>query len=118
MTSAITILPTHHPEGSYEAARGALRAEGRTAGEALDALTALLASEPATHVVIVQAQRPDTFFGAAEQARLEVLMQRFHDAQAGRGSLSDADRAELEQLIDAELEASGERAQALADALR
>ena len=94
MASVITILPPRHPEGSYEVARGTLRAEGRTAGEALDALTAPLTSEPATHVIIVQAQRPNPFFGAAEQAHLEVLMQHFHEAQAGRDSLSDAERAD------------------------
>ncbi len=116
--SAITILPTHQPEGSYEAARGPLRAKGRTAGEALDALTALLEPETATHVVIVQSQRPDPFFGAAEQARLKALMQHFHDAQASQTSLSETDQTELTKLVDAELEASGERARALADALR
>ncbi len=114
---AITILPTHQPEGPYEAARGTLRAKGRTAGEALDALTALLEPEAATHVVIVQAQRPDRFFGAAEQIRLEALMRRFRDAQAGGEPLGEAERAELERLVDMELEASGRRAEALADAL-
>ena len=99
---AITILPTHQPEGSYEATQGTLRAKGRTAGEALDALTALLEPEAAAHLVIVQAQRPDRFFGA----------------QAGGEPLGEAEEAELEKLIDAELEASEERAKALADALR
>ena len=115
---AITILPTHQPEGSYEAAQGTLSAKGRTAGEALDALTALLEPETAAHVVIVQSQRPDRFFGAAERARLETLMQRFHDAQASGEPLSEAERVKLKQLIDAELDASGERAKALTDALR
>lgn len=115
---AITILPTHQPEGPYEATRGTLRAKGRTAGEALDALTALLEPGAAAHVVIVQAQRPDPFFGAAERSRLETLMRRFHDAQAGGDPLSEAEEAELERLVDAELEASEERARALADALR
>ena len=116
--NAITIVPTHHPEGSFEAAQGTLSAQGRTAGEALDALTALLEKEPSTHVVIVQSGRPDRFFGVAERARLEVLMGRFHDEETGKDVLSDAERAELERLIDAELEASEKRAQALADALR
>ena len=115
--SAITILPTHQPEASFEAAQGKLSAQGRTAGEALDALTALLET-PTTHVVIVQSQRPDRFFGAAEQARLKTLMQRFQTAQAGEASLSDAEREELEALVNAELEAAAARAQELADALR
>ena len=113
--SAITILPTHQPEGSFVAAQGTLSARGRTAGEALDALTALLEPEAAAHVVIVQAQRPDRFFGAAERVRLEALMRRFHDAQADGESLGEADQAELERLVDMELEASGRRAEALAD---
>lgn len=115
---AITILPTHQPEESYEAAQGTLSARGRTAGEALDALTALLEPETATHVVVVQAQRPDRFFGATERARLEALMRRFHDAQASGEPLGEAEQAELERLIDAELDASEERARALTDALR
>ena len=69
-------------------------------------------------MVIVQAQRPDHFFGAAERARLEALMRRFHAAQAGGEPLGETERAELERLIDAELEASEARAKALADALR
>ena len=113
---AITILPTHQPEESYEAAQGTLSARGRTAGEALDALTALL--EPETHVVVVQAQRPDRFFGATERARLEALMRRFHDAQASGEPLGEAEQAELERLIDVELDASEERARALTNALR
>ena len=58
------------------------------------------------------------FFGATERARLEVLMRRFHDEGAGKDALSSAERAELGGLIDAELEASGERARTLANALR
>ena len=114
---AITILPTHQSEAFFEAAQGELSAKGRTAGEALDALTALLGT-PTTHVVIVQAQRPDRFFGAAEQTRLKTLMQRFQNAQEGEASLSDAEREELEALIDAELEAAEARARELASALR
>lgn len=114
--NAITILPTHQPEESYEAAQGTLRARGRTAGEALDALTALL--EPETHVVVVQAQLPDRFFGATERARLEALMRRFHDVQASGAPLGEVEQVELERLIDAELDASEERARALTDALR
>ena len=114
---AITILPTRYPEASFEAAQGELSAKGRTAGEALDALTALLGTS-ATHVVIVQSQRPDRFFGAAERARLQILMQRFQATQAPGTSLNGAEREELESLINAELEASAAHAQELADALR
>ena len=44
-------------------------------------------------------------------------MRRFHDAQADGESLGEADQAELERLVDMELEVSGRRAEALADAL-
>lgn len=71
---AITILPTHQPEASYETEQGTLSAKGRIAGEALDALTALLEPEPAAHVVIVRAQRPDRFFQRTWwRANLELL---------------------------------------------
>ena len=68
--------------------------------------------------MIVQAQRSDRFFGVAERVRLETLMRHFHDAQASGEPLSEADQAELEKLINAELDASGERAKALTDALQ
>ena len=49
---------------------GKAQSVGRTAGEALDALTAQLADEETGTLVVVQQMRPDRFFTEAQVARL------------------------------------------------
>jgi hypothetical protein len=91
---------------------------GRTAGEALDALTALLEPADAGTLVVVQQMQPDQFFTALQISRLQELMNRHRDAaEASEAALSPAEEAELRALIDAELLASTSRSAALADAL-
>ena len=60
---------------------GSKHAEGKTAGEALDALTAQLPADEASTLVIVQSLRPDHFFTAPQQERLAVLMARWRTAR-------------------------------------
>ena len=116
----IAILPVPAEQGdlSYHAIAGSKHAEGKTAGEALDALTAQLSADEASTLVIVQSLRPDEFFTAAQQEQLTALMARWRTARDQGGALSDNEQAELEELIEAELRASGARAAALANALR
>ena len=96
---------------------GSKHAEGKTAGEALDALTAQLPADEASTLVIVQSLRPDHFFTAPQQERLAVLMARWRTARDQGATLPTDEHTELEALIDAELQASAARAAALADAL-
>lgn len=113
---AILPIPTEQGHLSYHAVAGAKHAEGKTAGEALDALTALLSADEASTLVIVQSLRPDRFFTAAQQERLAALMARWRMARDRGNTLPVAEQAELEALINAELRASEARAAALANA--
>lgn len=104
--TTITILP--EKTDSYRAFSRDKEAEGRTVGEALDALTAQLADEENGTLVIVQHLKADKFFDQAQQTRLTALMERRRD-----GNLSTAEREELERLVEAELEGARLRAVAL-----
>jgi hypothetical protein len=117
MTS-IAILPVPGKQGgvAFEAVAGTQRSEGRTAGEALDALTAQFPEDTGSTVVVVQYGRPDRFFTAAQQQRLAELMERWRSARDRGEVLEEAEQAELDALIDAELAGSGARAAAMADA--
>ncbi len=110
----VAILPELSAEGKvlYRAVAGARQAVAKSAGAALDALTAQLPAEEAGTLVVIQNHRPDRFFTAEQQKRLEELMRRWRAARHEGSSLSFADQAELNALVDAEVQASGERAMA------
>jgi hypothetical protein len=114
---AILPIPTEEGDFSYHAIAGAKDAEGKTAGEALDALTAQLSADEASTLVIGQSLRPDHFFRAAQQQRLAALMEHWRTARDQGNTLPVDEQAELEALIEAELRASAARAAALANAL-
>ena len=78
---AILPIPTEQGNLSYHAIAGAKHAEGKTAGEALDTLTAQLSADEASTLVIVQSLHPDRFFTAAQQDRLAALMARWRTAR-------------------------------------
>lgn len=86
---------------------------GRTAGEALDALTSQLPDEERDTLIIVRNLVPDRFFTAEQRRRLEQLMAEWQSARDAGRSLPTDEQAELEQLIDAELRAATERAAAM-----
>jgi hypothetical protein len=114
---AILPIPAEPGTFSYRAIAGEKHAQGKTAGEALDALTAQLPADEASTLIIVQHLRPDRFFTAAQQQRLDALMARWRTARDQGATLPTDEQTELEALIDAELQASAARAAALADAL-
>jgi hypothetical protein len=72
-------------------------------------LTASLPEGEAGTLVIVQNQRPDHFFSADQQARLNELMARWRAARDAGSALSPVEQAELDKLVDAEVRAAGER---------
>ncbi len=109
--TTVTILP-ERPD-SYRALAGDKESVGRTAGEALDALTSQLEEEESGTLIILQNHKADGFFNAAQQARLTELMQ-LHQA----GNLSVEEAGELESLVEAELDGAGQRAAALQDKLK
>src|SRR5882724_2207691 len=113
----VAILPEPSKgETMYRAVAGTRHAVAKTAGAALDALTAKLPPEESGTLVVVQNHKADQFFTAQQQERLEQLMCRWRTARDTGQSLSSSEQAELNALVDAEVQASGERAAAaLAD---
>lgn len=111
----IAIVPEPAESGriTYRAIAGGQQSVGKTAGEALDALTATLKDEDSATLVIVQHQRPDPFFTAEQQTRLEELMHRWRLARDGGTALSPEEQIELENLVETEVGAAGKRAAAL-----
>src|SRR5436309_11664617 len=107
---AILPIPTQQGDLSYRAVAGEKHAQGKTAGEALDALTAQLSADETSTLVIVQSLRPDRFFTAAQQQRLATLMARWRTARDQGHMLPAEEQTELETLIEAELHASAARA--------
>jgi hypothetical protein len=112
-------LPIRTEEGkvSYHAVAGDKLSQGKTPGEALDALTVQLSEEETSTLVIVQNLRPDRFFNAEQQQRLADLMNRWRIARDKGESLTSDEQSELEALVEAELRASADRTAALAHEL-
>ncbi|QEH35632.1 hypothetical protein OJF2_41850 [Aquisphaera giovannonii] len=97
----------------YRALAAGIQAAGRTAGEALDALASQLPQEDGQTLVIVRGMAPDRYFTAEQRGRLRELMGRKREAAAGDSALTEQKEAELARLIDAEVRAATERADAL-----
>jgi hypothetical protein len=117
--TTVAIMPDSPGEQgtTYRAVAGTAQSVGRTAGEALDALTAQLGEEAAGTLVVVQNLRPDPFFTGVQRQRLDELMARWRAARDAGSSLPIPEQAELDGLIQAEVEAAARRAQALPDKL-
>lgn len=112
--TTIAILPEAAGTGkAYRAIAGAVQSVGKTPGEALDALTAQLDDRDTGTLIVVQHQRPDRYFTAAQQQRLAELMNRWRTARDTGAPWSIAEQSELEALTEAELQAAAERAASL-----
>src|SRR5215204_1363376 len=82
---------------------------GPTAGAALDALTAQLPADAGT-LIVVQNLRPDQFFSADQQRRLQYLFEKWRTARDAGQALTPDEQAELDTLSEAELNAAALRA--------
>ncbi len=102
---------------SFRAVTAGNQAMGRTAGEALDALTSQLPDGGADTLIIVRSLRPDQFFTAQQRQRLGQLMARWRSARDAGESITTQEKSELEGLIDAEIHAATERAASLSQEL-
>src|SRR3954453_23428674 len=100
-------------EKTFRAVTSQSQAMGRTAGEALDALTSQLPADEIDTLIIVRGLRPDRFFTEAQRYRLEQLMSTWRSARDAGTSLSAEEQTELEELIDAEVRAATIRADVL-----
>lgn len=112
--TTVLVLPNNQNGKSFRAVSGERESFGETIGEALDALTTELET-PA--VIYIQDFRPDKFFTEAQQNRLAELMEKWRELRDKGETLSADEQAELENLIEAELEASGRRSEKLAEQL-
>src|SRR4051812_33188979 len=93
-------------EMTFRAVTSHSQAMGRTAGEALDALTSQLPVDETDTLVIVRGLRPGRFFTEAQRYRLEQLMCSWRSARDAGTSLSAEEQSELEELVDAEVQAA------------
>src|SRR5260370_9351585 len=110
--TTVSILPESQGANgtTYRAVTDGAQSVGRTPGEALDALTSQLGEAASSTLVVVQHLRPDQFFTADQQHRLEELMTHWRAARDAGRALPAAEQAALEALIDAAVKAAGLRA--------
>ncbi len=113
--TTVAILPTSNAAGEriYRAIAGDKQSIGKTAGEALDALTLQLDESNLAPLLLFQSFTPDWFFSADQQKRLAELMQLWREARDRDQPLPPEQQAELNQLVDAELKAATARSLAL-----
>lgn len=97
----------------YRAVGGGFQTVGRSAGEALDSLTAQLNPSEAGTVIVIQSFAPDQFFSAADRQRLADLTARWRAARDSGGKFDPGEQSELERLTQAEQEAALRRTEAL-----
>ncbi len=116
----VAILPilTETGDVSYHALTGDKRSQGKTAGEALDALTVQLSEDEAGAIIIVQTLQPDAFFDTFQQQRLAELMKKWRLARDKGETLPVKEQSELDELVETELYASAGRINALANELK
>lgn len=116
----VAIMPVADEHGHvyFSAVAGDRQTRGVTAGAALDAMNEQLAGDTEAAIIVLQNYRPDTFFSAAQQQRLEELMQRWRSARDNGTTLPQDEQDELDGLVEQELQASAKRAARLNSELK
>jgi hypothetical protein len=109
--TTVAILPVSGASGekSYRAIAGDKHSVGKTAGQALDALTTQLGEIDFSALLVIQSFCPDPFFSAEQQARLSELMQLWRLARDHEQEFPPEQQAELDALVAAELSAATAR---------
>lgn len=117
--TTVAILPVSNASGEriYRAVAGDKQSTGKTAGEALDALTAQLESDEFSTLLIIQSFRSDWFFSAEQQKRLSNLMNLWRTARDQGQTIPPEEQTELDSLVEAELKAATARTAALVQQL-
>lgn len=117
--TTVAILPISGASGEriYRAVAGDKQSTGKTAGEALDGLTAQLEGSEFATLLIIQSFRPDWFFSAEQQQRLSELMNLWRTARDEGQTLPPEQQTELDKLVEAELKAATARTAALVQQL-
>jgi hypothetical protein len=109
--TTVSILPISDANGEriYRAIAGDKQSTGRTAGEALDALTAQLEGDEFNALLVIQNFRPDWFFSVEQQKRLSELMSLWRAARDQGQTLPPEQQIELDSLVEVELKAATAR---------
>lgn len=117
--TTVTILPIENALGatSFQAVSGGRIAEGKTVGQAMDALADKFPEMSGDAVVIVRSLRADEWFTQEQQARLQELMSRWREERDRGVALPPAEQTELNALVELELAASAHRSAAIAERL-
>ena len=115
MMTTVAIVPVVDARGekAYRAVAGNKRSIGKTAGQALDALTAQLEQADVGGLLFIQGFQPDAWFPAAQQERLAELMREWRAARDRGEPLPPDLQVELDRLVEAELAAAQRRTMAL-----
>jgi hypothetical protein len=92
-------------ETTFRAVAGDQSSVGRTPGEALDRLLADIGTDTPLSLYIITKDRGDAFFSEAQYQRMRTLLNQRNDGE----TLSEAEYAELEGLVEAELRAAMQR---------
>lgn len=108
---SVAIFPVPNNGGGplFRAVARTGQSEGRTAGEALDAISSILPQDSSGTMVMIQPFLPDTFFSDAHRRRLEDLMTRWRAARDDGQTLPAPEQAELESLVQLEWEGATRR---------
>jgi len=109
---------TETGEPVYRAIDGNKFAVGKTVGSAFDALAGEQSRgvfQPEGTFVWIPRYEADQFFPAEQRDRLRLLMDEWRAARDSSTPFPEAKQSELEALVDAELDAMAQRAQAYLD---
>jgi hypothetical protein len=112
-TISIMTVSATNGDRLYCAVMGSQQSTGKTAGEALDALTMQMGSTEVNGFLLLPNFQPDQFFTANQQQRLTELMNSWRVVSDRGEELSPEQQAELDDLIEAELYATAERAKSI-----
>ena len=112
-TVAIQSIQDASGQRCYRAVAGDKQSIGKTAGQALDALTTQLGEAEFKGVLVLQSFCPDQFFGAEQQKRLSELMELWRKARDEEKLFPKKLQEELDSLVEAELNATAKRAKFL-----
>jgi hypothetical protein len=107
----ITILPEN--ANKFRAISNGKESVGKTAGEALDAISSQMEDADDNTLVIIKRNNPDQFFSAEQKKQLAKLMELKR-----ANKLSPDEQIELEKLVEAEIKGATERAANLLNALK
>ncbi|MEZ6080350.1 MAG: hypothetical protein R3C56_33170 [Pirellulaceae bacterium] len=116
--TTVTIVSIPSADGSrhYQAVVGDRCSDGKTPGELDTVRAGFVDTRFRSTLIVLQNNLPDQFFAALQRDRLEALMRQWRAARDQGVQLPHAEQCELDQLVQAELQAVGE-ARAMAESL-